>query len=222
MAEQILVVEDDPSIRRHLVSALRHGGFDVIEAATGMDGLSAATEATDLVLLDLALPDTDGVDVCRTLRAQVPEAIIVVLTARDAEIDVIVGLDAGADDYLTKPFRLAELTARIRAHLRRRGSSGGRTYQIGALRVDTAARRVHVGDAEAELRPKEFDLLARLAAHAGTAVTREQLMSDVWDEHWFGSTKTLDMHISTLRRKLGPAAGQITTLRGVGYRLEVP
>jgi DNA-binding response OmpR family regulator len=169
------------------------------------------------------LPDGDGVDVCSQLRASIPSMTIVMLTARTDEIDVVVGLDAGADDYIGKPFRLGELLARVRAHLRRPHSEGGsETIEVGTLIVDMASRKVVCGGNEIELRPKEFDLLALLIGNAGRAMTRERIMEEVWDEHWFGSTKTLDMHISALRRKLGECSDDIviTTLRGVGYRLE--
>src|SRR5262249_9989793 len=155
-----------------------------------------------LVLLDLGLGDLDGVEVARRIRGLRPGTVIVMLTARGEEIDVVVGLDAGADDYLVKPFRMAELLARVRAHLRR-GPAGeprrGQVRDVGALRIDAGARRAFVGDVEVELRTKEFDLLARLAEDAGTAVRRETLMADVWDENWFGSTKTLDVHVAALR-----------------------
>jgi DNA-binding response OmpR family regulator len=150
----------------------------------------------------------------------------VILTARTEEIDVVVGLDAGADDYLGKPFRLAELLARLRAHLRRAEiapASDDGPVTVGDVSVDARARRAWVGDRELELRPKEFDLLAYLVAQPGAAATRERIMADVWDEHWWGSTKTLDIHISALRRKLGERTGEtsrIVTLRGVGYRFE--
>jgi DNA-binding response OmpR family regulator len=176
------------------------------------------------VLLDLGLPDLDGVEVCRRLRAQVPMTTIVILTARSDEIDVVLGLDAGADDYVTKPFRLAELLARVRAHLRRARPDDGERMKVGDLDVDVAARRASLGAHDLELRAKEFDLLALLVGEAGRVLTRERIMAEVWDEHWYGSTKTLDMHISSLRRKLGDGGGapRITTLRGVGYRLEAP
>ena len=161
------------------------------------------------------------------LDAHVP---IVILTARHSEIDVVLGLDAGADDYVTKPFRLAELLARVRAHLRRSSVTSPATptsITVGDVQLETDARRVRVDGVEVELRAREFDLLAFLMEHAGVAVTRERIMSEVWDEHWFGPTKTLDMHISALRRKLGETVSddtpsRITTLRGVGYRFELP
>jgi DNA-binding response OmpR family regulator len=181
------------------------------------------------MLLDLNLPDLDGIEVCRRLRARASDTTIVMLTARHDEIDVVVGLEAGADDYVTKPFRLAELLARVRAHLRRPRTASDAApperVQIDDLDVDFGARRAFVAEVEIGLRPKEFDLLALLALEAGRVVTREQIMSDVWDEHWFGSTKTLDTHVSALRRKLGrrrDGEDRITTLRSVGYRLEAP
>ena len=166
----------------------------------------------------------DVVDVCRALLVDQPALPIIILTARDTEIDVVVGLDSGAVDYVTKPFRLAELSARVRTHLRRIAQDDERIV-VGELVVDRAARRAVVAGTDVELRAKEFDLLARLAVVAGTALRREDLMTEIWDEHWFGSTKTLDVTVSTLRRKLDeakPSAVAITTLRGVGYRLEQP
>ena len=224
-APVILVVDDDPAIGGGLRQALNAQGYDAEWARTGQEAIDlAASRATELVLLDLGLPDIDGVDVCRRLRALHPALIICILTAREDEIDVVVGLDAGADDYVTKPFRLAELLARLRAHLRRAPlSAGGDQVTVGDLCVDPGARRAWLGEDEIDLRPREFDLLALLMSEAGQALTRERIMSEVWDEHWYGSTKTLDMHISAIRRKLGDSAGRgvvITTLRGVGYRLE--
>jgi DNA-binding response OmpR family regulator len=221
---RILVVEDDVTLGGGLRQALTAQGYRTAWAQTGTEALELAHDPHDLVLLDLRLPDMDGVQLCRRLRAAQPGLVIVMLTARREEIDVIVGLDAGADDYLTKPFRLAELLARIRAHTRRLESAGpaGRLV-VGDLELDRTARRAWLAGRELDLRPKEFDLLALLMAEAGRAVARERIMAEVWDEHWFGSTKTLDMHIVALRRKLEePAAraGRITTLRGVGYRLE--
>jgi len=226
----ILLVEDDTAIGRSLLGALRAQGFDVQWAMTGRDALSLATKsAVRLVLLDLGLPDLDGVEVCRRLRAIHADLPVVMLTARRGEADAVVGLNAGADDYITKPFGLAELLARVRAHLRRTRDSGAdRQVSVGDVDVDLDARRVRVGGTEVALRAKEFDLLAFLIAEAGTAVRRERIMTEVWDEHWFGSTKTLDMHMSSLRRKLGEdlagsgVPSRIATLRGVGYRFELP
>jgi DNA-binding response OmpR family regulator len=176
-------------------------------------------------VLDLGLPDVDGVELCRRLRDVGEQMTIVMLTARAEEIDVVLGLDAGADDYLTKPFRLSELLARVRAHLRRheRKDAHAPRVEVGALLVDRAARRARHAGHELELRPKEFDLLTLLASEAGRVVTRERIMSAVWDENWFGPTKTLDQHMASLRHKLAACGCEdaITTLRGVGYRLEL-
>ncbi|MGZ4676474.1 MAG: response regulator transcription factor [Acidimicrobiia bacterium] len=227
----ILVVEDDEAIGRALVGTLEAQGFAAEWARDGASGTRlAGTVAPDLVLLDLGLPDVDGIDVCRGLRRANPTLPIVILTARRSEVDVVLGLDAGADDYITKPFRLAELLARVRAQLRRgeRATLGGDQLRVGDVEVEVDARRVRVAGREIDLRAREFELLVFLMRHAGAAVTRERIMTEVWDEHWFGSTKTLDMHISALRRKFGEAIGddatpsRITTLRGVGYRFEVP
>jgi DNA-binding response OmpR family regulator len=227
----LLVVEDDESIGSTVSAMLSAAGHQVRWVRTGREALTVTqVGAVDLVVLDLGLPDLDGVQVCRELRGVLPTAVIVMLTARTEEMDVVVGLEAGADDYLTKPFRLGELVARISAHLRRAtvplGVPG--VITLADLRIDPAARQCWVGRREVVLRAKEFDLLVRLAVAAGTAVTREQLMDDVWDENWFGSTKTLDVHVAALRRRLatggddGAVVPQLTTLRGVGYRLERP
>ena len=225
---ELLLVEDDPAIGEQLAEVLTGQGHHIRHARTGRQALDEITRAgtVDLILLDLGLPDIDGTALCRQLRSALPDTTIVILTARAEEIDVVLGLDAGADDYLTKPFRLAELAARIRAHLRR--ASPGRAHaplQVGRLRIDPSSRRATVDDQELRLRPKEFDLLTALATAAGHALTREQLMSEVWDENWSGSTKTLDMHVMALRRKLAAAGltgDTITTLRGYGYRYEPP
>ena len=229
----LLVVEDDERIGSLLESALRANGHDVTWQRTGHSALAAAGSSTyDLILLDLGLPDVDGVELCRDLRAIAPAAVIVMLTARLDEMDVVVGLEAGADDYLTKPFGLTELLARIRAHLRRRSDTvpdAADPVIAGDLVVDVGARRCAVAGQEVTLRAKEFDLLARLVTSLGVALRRETLMADVWDENWYGSTKTLDVHIAALRRQLMAAAAstdpparlpEITTLRGYGYRIE--
>jgi DNA-binding response OmpR family regulator len=229
---RLLVVEDDETIGGVLESSLQRHGFTVRWERTGAGGLSAAVAGDfDLVLLDLGLPDLDGIEVCRRIRHGQPQTVLVILTARQDEMDVVVGLEAGADDYLTKPVRLAELLARIRAHLRR-GPAGTSAptgeIEVGPLRVNVAARRVHLDGHEVYLRAKEFDLLVRLAQTPGAAVSRDSLMTDVWDANWYGPTKTLDVHIAALRRKLTDAAvspqraPRISTLRGHGYRLERP
>jgi DNA-binding response OmpR family regulator len=218
----ILVVEDDESIGSGLERVLDSQGYAVRRLTLGRPALAAADEGVGLVILDLGLPDIDGIDVCRRLRAARPDLAILIVTARDQELDVVAGLDAGADDYLVKPFRLSELLARVRAHMRRTAAvepeERHEPLRAGDVVVDRAARRVWRGGEELALRPKEFDLLTLLVAEAGRAVTRERLMRDVWDTDWLGSTKTLDTHVLALRNKLGAEA--ITTLRGVGYRFE--
>jgi DNA-binding response OmpR family regulator len=220
---RLLIAEDDEGIRVPLVRALEREGYEVDAFADG-DAATAASVGGDhdLVIIDVGLPGTDGLEMCRRLRAARPEVPIVFLTALDAELDVVNGLDSGADDYVTKPFRSAELLARIRAHLRRTGDEP-KVVEAGDVRVDLASHRAFHGDAELELSRKEFDLLALLVRHAGEVVTRERIMSEVWDENWFGSTKTLDMHVSWLRRKLGDDAADprhVVTVRGVGLRFE--
>lgn len=226
-------MEDDEPIGDLLTRGLTSHGHDARWAQSGKNALDMASSTDfDLILLDLGLPDFDGIDVCRRLRAAQKACVLVILTASDREMDVVMGLEAGADDYLTKPFRYDELLARIRAHLRRGAPSAAqpRVLTIGDLRVDVAGRHCFLGDRKIPLRAKEFDLLARLASEPNVAVSREALMSDVWDEHWFGSTKTLDVHVAGLRSKLARAAEDATsqqlclpaivTLRGYGYRLE--
>jgi DNA-binding response OmpR family regulator len=229
---RLLVVEDDEMIGQALQRSLTAHAHEVSLMPTGKGALrEAGRNSFDLVLLDLGLPDLDGLAVCRELRTAQADTVIVMLTARDEEMDVIIGLEAGADDYLTKPVRLAELHARIRAHLRRgesiaRAEVSGPT-RLGDLVIDAAGRRVTLVGRDLPLRTKEFELLARLAAQPGVAVSRHTLMSDVWDEHWVGSTKTLDVHMAALRRHLSTApegadVPMIVTLRGHGYRLDGP
>jgi two-component system response regulator RegX3 len=217
---QLLVVEDDESIAVPLVRGLERFGFDVTWVSTGREAL--ANEGMDLVLLDLGLSDLDGYEVCRRLRARSKVPIIVV-TARGDEGDRVLGLELGADDYVVKPFGLRELVARIRAVARRTVGSDepDGPQRIGALVVDRRTRRVSVGDEEVALAPKEFDLLALLADDPGAVVSRVQIMDEVWDPHWYGPTKTLDVHVASLRRKLGDPRW-IETVRGVGFRLGVP
>ena len=221
MPTQILVVEDDEAIASGLARVFESEGYAVERTAHGGDALTRAADS-QLVILDLGLPDIDGVTVCRRMRAAQPDLAILILSARDQELDIVAGLDAGADDYLVKPFRLSELLARVRAHLRRTddGSGGGdgSVLEAAGIRLDRAAHRAWRGEAELSLRPKEFELLALLVSEAGRVVTRERIMEEIWDTDWLGSTKTLDTHILALRHKLGPEA--ISTLRGVGYRLE--
>ncbi len=218
---RLLLVEDDPMISGPLAEGLRREGFDVTHAQTGAEALAAPP--ADLVLLDLGLPDLEGRVVCQELRSRGPVPIIVV-TARGAEIDRVTLLELGADDYVVKPFGFRELVARIRAVLRRTSAEGtpGPAPQIvvGDLVVDQRTRTVTRGGQVVALSPKEFDLLVCLGEDPGAVRSREQLMHDVWDEHWWGSTKTLDVHIASLRKKL--QADLIETVRSVGYRLKVP
>lgn len=220
---RIVLVEDDPTISEPLTRALGREGYDVEWHGTGAGGVDAADSA-DLVILDLGLPDIDGVDVARRIRDKGLQVPILMLTARADEVDLVVGLDAGADDYVTKPFRLAELLARVRALLRRRhGADEAGEYSVGGVRVDVAGHRAFVDDRELHLSGKEFDLLHALVANAGSVVSRETLMRDVWDAEPSAPTKTLDMHVSWLRRKLGDDATNprfITTVRGMGFRFE--
>ena len=214
----MLVVEDDAGIATQLVRGLARGGYEADHVTTGADAL--AWGLPDVVLLDLGLPDMDGVEVCRQLREHADVAIIVV-TARGEEPERVLALDAGADDYLVKPFGLAELLARIRAVLRR-VRPGGDLLRHGPLVVDVRTRRVSVSGREIGLTPKEFDILECLAADPGRVVTRQEILESAWDAHWYGPTKVLDVHVAALRRKLG-VPGLIETVYGRGFRLgEVP
>jgi len=227
---RILVVEDEESISQPFAEALRRAGFEAVVTATAAGAIALAdSEEPDLVMLDLALPDGDGRDVCRELRRR-SDVPIVMLTARGTEMDKIVGLELGADDYVVKPFSAAEVISRIRAVLRRsapreNGAATMKPITIGELELDNAARIARFRGEELDLSRKEFDLLAVLMRDAGRVVTREDLMSEVWDTNWFGSTKTLDVHIGWLRRKLGDDPADptyIETVRGVGFRFAAP
>jgi DNA-binding response OmpR family regulator len=221
-AAKVLVVEDDEAIGRSLEGVLLERGYAVERCLRGGDALLAADAfRPDLVLLDLGLPDLDGVEVCRRLRLGSPLLPIVMLTARGEEMDVVLGLSAGADDYVAKPFRLNELLARVAAQLRRSEGAAGAQLAVADITIDVGARTVRRGVAAVELRPREFDLLLLLAQNAGRVVTRERILAELWRDHWGGASKTLDMHMSTLRRRLGEP-DLITTLRGVGYRIDVP
>ena len=222
---RILVVEDDPSLGSGLVSVLADAGHEIRWARTAEAArLMLDQVLPDLVLLDLGLPDGDGLDICREIRIRSLEVLVVVLTARSEESVAVQALDGGADDFVTKPFRPVELLARLRAHLRRREDRGVSELRGGPVRLDLRARRAWVEDREVTLRPKEFELLELLVSTAGEAVRREVIMDQVWDEHWSRSTKTLDVHIANVRRKLADAGDRwdrIATLRGFGYRFEV-
>lgn len=219
----VLLVEDEPAISEPLARALGREGYEVRAHGTGRGALGDILGA-DLVVLDLGLPDIDGLDVAREIRSQGSSVPILVLTARADEVDMVVGLDAGADDYVTKPFRLAELLARVRALLRRAGSD----FQDDALeaqdiKIDVSAHRAFQDGRELQLTAKEFDLLRILIKEAGNVVPRQVIMQEVWGSDPAGSTKTLDMHISWLRRKLGDDATYpyyISTVRGMGFRFE--
>jgi DNA-binding response OmpR family regulator len=221
----VLLVEDERSIAEPFLAALRRAGFRAELAMTGADALTLVGRSRpDVVLLDLGLPDADGRDVCRQIRSD-SDVPIIMVTASGSVTDRIVGLELGADDYVVKPFATHEVIARIRAVMRRgrrRDLTGRNPLTIQDLRIDGGSRRVWQRDAELDLTRKEFDLLLRLAHDAGRVVSREDLMSDVWDANWFGSTKTLDVHIGWLRRKLGDdpeSPAYIRTVRGVGFEL---
>jgi len=228
MTKTVLVVEDDDGIAVPLVRMLKREGYEVVRVSAGLPGVErVANGDVDLVLLDLGLPDIDGLEVCRMLRADGYQGGILILTARGEELDRVFGLDVGADDYLSKPFSLAELLARTRALLRRSAPRGVPASTPiasvdGGLRIDTAARRVWIDDTEVALTMKEFGVLAMLVEDSGAVVDREQLMHEVWDSNWFGSTKVLDVTVGRLRQKLeeNGSPARIVTVRGVGFRIE--
>ena len=236
---RVLVVEDDPSIAEPLIEGLEYAGFHVSLSGTAREALTALEQdsrSIDLILLDLGLPDLDGAEVCRRLRTLTAVPIIVV-SARGDEMDRVLLLEMGADDYVVKPFGLRELIARVRAVLRRVPAAdaprisrwgvapsphpSGVTCPVPGLVIDRARRTVTVHGRAVDLTAKEFDLLAYLAAEPGVVCRRQDILAAVWDENWWGSTKTLDVHVATLRRKLGDV-GWINTVRGVGYRLSSP
>ncbi|MEI2652668.1 MAG: response regulator transcription factor [Microthrixaceae bacterium] len=218
---RVVLIEDDPTISVPLADGLMRSGFDVVAVATAADGL-AAVDGSDLVLLDLGLPDLDGSEVCRRIR-QTSSVPIIVISARGDEIDRVLLLESGADDYVVKPFGTRELIARIRAVARRTmpEEAPERQRELGPLTIDVAAHRAAMDGVELELTPKEFDLLAYLSSDLGVVHRRRDILESVWDEHWYGPSKTLDVHVAALRRKLGDPAW-IETVRGVGYRFGVP
>lgn len=209
-------MEDDDAIAKPLADGLRREGFQVTRVATGEEALEATLP--DLVLLDLRLPGIDGTEVCRRLRAR-SDVPIIVVTAKGEEVDRVVGLELGADDYIVKPFGFRELLARIRAVMRRaRPGSDRSQIRVGALEIDVRGRRASLDGAPLALTTKEFDLLALLASEPGSVVSRQRILREVWDTEWFGPTKTVDVHVASLRKKLGDPAW-IETVRGIGLRL---
>ena len=226
MVPRLLVVEDDVVIGQGLSDVLVAHGHTIEWCTTGQQAItSSESNPPDLVLLDAGLPDIDGFTICRWLRERQPNLPIIMVTARDSDVDIVVGLDAGASDYVTKPFSTPVLLARIRAHLRATTADATRPLTFAGLTIDQGAHRVTLDGTAVDIRPKEFELLVLLAREAGRVVTRDRILAEIWDLHWESSTKTLDMHIHALRRKLGDDADQprwITTIRGVGYRFEGP
>ncbi len=218
----ILVVEDETSIATFVAAYLRNAGYGVKTAATAQAALiQLASDAPGLVILDLNLPDGDGVELCRRIR-KTSDIPILMLTARDEDIDKIIGLEVGADDYMTKPFNPRELVARVKSILRRaapeRRKSESEELQHGHLTINAGKREVHVGDEEIRLAPKEFDLLWELLDHRGIVLTRDQLLERVWGYTFAGDTRTVDVHVRQIRRKLGDAS-PIVTVWGVGYKV---
>ena len=217
---RLLVAEDDEVTRTLLAAVLRKEGYEVREVADGNEAARlGASEDFELVILDLGLPGLGGIEACRRIRAARSDAVVMFLTASGSELDAVAGLDAGAVDYVTKPFGVAELLARVRAHTRRVKPD---ELVAGRVRIDRSARQAWLDDEELRLSPREFDLLQQLVMNAGRTVTRQQLVAALWGE-WYGSPKTLDMHVLSLRRKLGDDAAKprhIITVRGVGLRFQ--
>jgi DNA-binding response OmpR family regulator len=216
----IVVVDDEPNIADLVDLYLAREGFRVLKTGTGEAGLQAVKEHRPrLVVLDVGLPDVDGLEVCKRLRAtsQIP---VIFLTARDSEVDRVLGLELGGDDYLTKPFSPAELVARVKAVLRRvDGGPAAEVMQAGEVAIDAGRREVRVDGEPVEFTTKEFDLLRYLAERPGLALSRQQILDGVWGYDWYGDARTVDVHIAQVRKKLGDTV-EITTVRGVGYRLE--
>ncbi|HEY3604016.1 MAG TPA: response regulator transcription factor [Sporichthyaceae bacterium] len=230
---RLLLIENDEAIGRQIEAVLTAAGHQVVWERTGAAALIAAAQGGfALILLDLGVPNRAAVEVCRGLRTSQPDCVLVVLAARRDEMDVVVGLDAGADDCIIKPFGLTELIARVRAHLRRASAGAAMVPEVfidGDLVLDVAARRCTVAGQEVPLRTKEFDLFVRLVRSTGEAVSRTTLMVDVWDANWYGSSKTLDVHVASVRRRLAAVVARtgvevrmpgITTMRGYGYRVD--
>ncbi|MFN8051448.1 MAG: response regulator transcription factor [Acidimicrobiales bacterium] len=220
---RLVLIEDDATIAVPLADGLRRSGYEVTVASTAAEGLEASVGA-DLVLLDLGLPDLDGSEVCRRIR-ETSGVPIIVISARSEEIDRVMLLESGADDYVVKPFGTRELVARIRAVSRRVAPApdpaDDQVRHIGGLTVDVAAHRAYLDGVELDFTPREFELLVYLTADVGIVHRRREILESVWDEHWYGPTKTLDVHVAALRRKLGDS-GWIETVRGVGYRFAEP
>jgi DNA-binding response OmpR family regulator len=224
MPDKILLVDDEPTLLETLAYNLRASGYEVVTASDGAAALEAAhAEAPDLIILDLMLPELDGLTVCRSLR-QVSDTPILVLTARTGELDKIVGLESGADDYMTKPFSLGELQARIRALLRRAGTrQPDDQLRSGDLLLNLVSRRAYLNERELVLSPKEFSLLVELMRHRGAVLSRDLLLTRIWGYDFYGDSRTVDVHVRWLREKIEANPSQparITTVRGIGYRFE--
>ena len=222
---KILIVEDEPDMVAGLKDNFEFEGYEVVTASDGQAGLEQARAMKpDLLVLDVMLPRLSGLEVCKTLRGEGYEGPILMLTARGQEIDKVVGLELGADDYVTKPFNPRALVARVKAILRRTEATarGGRPIEVGALRIDPRRREASVGTRRLELRAREFDLLAALARDPGVVLTRDALLEDVWGTDFPGETRTVDVHVAEVRKKLAADGPQIETIRGLGYRLVPP